>query len=47
MLRVDHAGEYGAVRIYEGQIAVLGHTKIGDQLRVRFCCSFFDLNFPS
>ena len=26
MLRVDHAGEYGAVRIYEGQLAVLGGT---------------------
>ena len=24
MLRVDHAGEYGARRIYEGQMAVLG-----------------------
>lgn len=24
MLRVDHAGEYGAVAIYRGQIAVLG-----------------------
>lgn len=24
MVRVDHAGEYGAVRIYEGQLAVLG-----------------------
>lgn len=24
MLRVDHAGEYGARRIYEGQLAVLG-----------------------
>ncbi len=24
MLRVDHAGEYGAVRIYQGQLAVLG-----------------------
>ena len=23
MVRVDHAGEYGAVRIYEGQLAVL------------------------
>ena len=23
MLRVDHAGEYGAVAIYRGQIAVL------------------------
>lgn len=24
MIRVDHAGEYGAVRIYEGQKAILG-----------------------
>ncbi len=24
MIRVDHAGEYGAVRIYQGQLAVLG-----------------------
>lgn len=24
MMRVDHAGEFGAVRIYEGQLAVLG-----------------------
>jgi len=23
MIRVDHAGEYGARRIYEGQLAVL------------------------
>ena len=31
MIRVDHAGEYGAARIYEGQLAVLGrgpHAKI-------------------
>ncbi|MCW9034686.1 MAG: demethoxyubiquinone hydroxylase family protein [Rhodospirillales bacterium] len=27
MLRVDHAGEYGAVRIYKGQLAVLGKSK--------------------
>jgi len=27
MIRVDHAGEYGAVRIYEGQLAVLGNSK--------------------
>jgi ubiquinone biosynthesis monooxygenase Coq7 len=26
---VDHAGEYGAKRIYEGQLAVLGRTKYG------------------
>src|SRR6202000_1230051 len=27
MIRVDHAGEYGAVRIYEGQLAVFGSRK--------------------
>lgn len=27
MLRVDHAGEVGAVRIYEGQLAVLGNRE--------------------
>ena len=26
MIRVDHAGEFGAVRIYEGQMAVLGKS---------------------
>ena len=31
-LRVDHAGETAAVRIYEGQAAVLGHTAEGPTL---------------
>lgn len=31
-IRVDHAGEYGAKRIYEGQLAVLGRTKWRDTL---------------
>ena len=34
MLRVDHAGEYGAVRIYKGQMAILGSTKVGPILEV-------------
>jgi len=29
IIRVDHAGEYGARRIYEGQLAVLGRTVHG------------------
>ncbi len=29
MIRVDQAGEYGAVRIYEGQLAVLAGTGAG------------------
>jgi len=33
MIRVDHAGEYGAARIYAGQIAVLGATPVGPVLR--------------
>lgn len=33
MLRVNHAGEYGAQRIYAGQIAILGKRPIGDELR--------------
>jgi 3-demethoxyubiquinol 3-hydroxylase len=33
MIRVDHAGEYGAKRIYEGQLSVLGRTDKGPILR--------------
>ncbi len=33
MVRVDHAGEYGAKRIYAGQIAVLGRGAKGAVLR--------------
>ncbi|CAL8330171.1 unnamed protein product [Lota lota] len=29
MMRVDHAGEYGANRIYAGQMAVLGRSQTG------------------
>ncbi|MCF8507081.1 MAG: demethoxyubiquinone hydroxylase family protein [Caulobacter sp.] len=33
MLRVDQAGEFGAVRIYEGQMAVLGKRPCAPTLR--------------
>jgi ubiquinone biosynthesis monooxygenase Coq7 len=33
MIRVDHAGEYGAVRIYEGQLAILGDTPASAAIR--------------
>ena len=34
IIRVDHAGEYSATRIYEGQIAVFGkNTKIGKTIQ--------------
>eukprot|EP01119_Soliformovum_irregulare_P021366 TRINITY_DN7097_c0_g1_i1.p1 TRINITY_DN7097_c0_g1~~TRINITY_DN7097_c0_g1_i1.p1 ORF type:complete len:216 (-),score=38.68 TRINITY_DN7097_c0_g1_i1:28-675(-) len=29
IIRVDHAGELGAQRIYEGQLAILGKTEVG------------------
>jgi len=33
ILRVDHAGEFGAVRIYEGQLAVLGRRPEAEAIR--------------
>jgi 3-demethoxyubiquinol 3-hydroxylase len=33
MLRVDHAGEFGATRIYDGQLAVLGNRPIARAIR--------------
>jgi len=33
MLRVDHAGEYGATRIYEGQLDVLGRGRAAGTIR--------------
>ena len=33
MLRVNQAGEYGAVRIYQAQLDVLGDTLQADTLR--------------
>jgi ubiquinone biosynthesis monooxygenase Coq7 len=33
VIRVDHAGEYGAKRIYEGQLAVLGRRHEGQVIR--------------
>lgn len=34
IIRVDHAGEYGANRIYAGQMAVLGRTSVGPIIQV-------------
>lgn len=33
IIRVDHAGEFGADRIYAGQMAVLGNTDAGRVVR--------------
>ena len=33
IVRVDHAGEYGAVRIYQGQLSVLGNSPIVGAIR--------------
>lgn len=34
MIRVDHAGEFGADRIYAGQVAILGDTSVGPVVKV-------------
>jgi 3-demethoxyubiquinol 3-hydroxylase len=33
MIRVDHAGEYGAKRIYDGQLAILGKSPAAKKIR--------------
>ena len=33
MIRVDQAGEYGAVRIYEGQLAIVRRGRARDEIR--------------
>ena len=33
IIRVDHAGEYGAARIYDGQLSVMGSGPKGDLIR--------------
>ena len=45
VIRVDHAGEFGANQIYAGQMAVLGNTTSGPVIEVclsvclfMFCC---------
>ena len=35
IIRVDHAGEYGAKRIYDGQLAVLGRRRNGTAKKIR------------
>ncbi len=35
IIRVDHAGEYGAKRIYDGQLAVLGRRQSGTAKKIR------------
>ena len=33
IVRVDHAGEFGAARIYDGQLAIMGRGPKGDLIR--------------
>lgn len=37
IVRVDHAGELGADRIYAGQMAILGKTSVGPTIQVSLC----------
>ena len=44
IIRVDHAGELGADRIYAGQMAVLGKTSVGPVIQVSdYLLSFFSV----
>ncbi len=43
MIRVDHAGEYGAVRIYQGQLAVLGKDMAKDPVAARAHAAITDM----
>jgi demethoxyubiquinone hydroxylase (CLK1/Coq7/Cat5 family) len=36
IIRVDHAGELAADRIYAGQMAVLGRTDVGPTIQVNY-----------
>lgn len=48
ILRVDHAGEYGANRIYAGQMAVLGRSSTGPIIQVcMYVCVFSFTLIPS
>ena len=42
-LRVDHAGEFGAVQIYKGQLAVLGHSDVAPTLQVQLAVVAFHI----
>ena len=40
IIRIDHAGEFGAKRIYQGQIAVLKDTPEGPLIKVAFLTNY-------
>lgn len=47
IIRVDHAGEFGANQIYKGQLAVLGKTNVAPVIQVNIIheLSFFIFSF--
>ena len=45
IIRVDHAGEFGANQIYKGQLAVLGKTNVAPVIQVSVNFSFFNICF--
>ena len=47
IIRVDHAGELGADRIYAGQMAVLGRTDVGPTIQVMEGSLSHPLELPS
>ena len=47
VIRIDHAGEFGANRIYAGQMAVLGNTSTGPLIQVGQCATLLLLSNDS
>ncbi|CAG5129327.1 unnamed protein product [Candidula unifasciata] len=47
VIRVDHAGEFGADRIYAGQLAVLGKTSVGPLIKILLCWSIWSMMVPT
>ena len=50
IIRVDHAGERGAIKIYEGQLLALKTIKQDNELKYKISGSFgvgFSVFFPS
>ena len=45
IIRVDHAGEFGANQIYKGQLAVLSKTNVAPVIQVSVNFSFFNICF--
>ena len=47
IIRVDHAGERGAIKIYEGQLLALKTFKQDEELKINFLFILFKIKVQS